>query len=199
MTEQCFLTSGTCLALACAAFGFIAQVERQLLLPYRDRRRALFSGGVSSLVLVVCLVGCGDGTTTTGPTSPENSFLAGTWRGSVMVHRDGLPDTTGTTTWTFQLVPNTGGASFTTTITVEHPWLAIPSATVTSGLYAPTTPGARISTVGSYASPRGCVGAIGSTGMAYQGRIEADLSGSDCLQLPETSVFSGTVTLTRSR
>ena len=37
------------------------------------------------------------------------------------------------------------------------------------------------------------MGAIGSTGVAYQDRIEADLSGSDCLQLPETSVFIGTV------
>jgi hypothetical protein len=141
MTEQFFLRSATCLTLASTAFGFIVQVARRLLLPYPDRRRARFAGGVSALALVVCLVGCGDGTTTTGPTSPENSFLAGTWRGSVMVHRDGLPDTTGTTTWTFQLVPNTGGASFTTTITVEHPWLAIPSATVTTGLYAPATPG----------------------------------------------------------
>jgi hypothetical protein len=199
MTEQFFLTSATYLALACATFGFIVQVARRLLVPHPDRCGARFAGDASALALVVCLVGCGDGTTTTGPTSPENSFLAGTWRGSVMVHRDGLPDTTGTTTWTFQLVPNTGGASFTTTITVEHPWLAIPSATMTTGLYAPATPGARISTVGSYPSPRGCVGALGSTGIAYQDRIDADLSGSDCLQLPETSVFIGTVTLTKSR
>jgi hypothetical protein len=35
--------------------------------------------------------------------------------------------------------------------------------------------------------------------MAYQDRIDADLSGSDCLQLPETSVFIGTVTLTKAR
>ena len=54
MTEQFFLTSATCLALACAAFGFIVQVARRLLLSHPDRRRARFAGGVSALALVVC-------------------------------------------------------------------------------------------------------------------------------------------------
>ena len=64
---------------------------------------------------------CDDGTTTFSPTPPatEHSFLEGTWRGPVTIHRNGLPDTDGTTTWTFALVPNTGQTSFYTTMTVE--------------------------------------------------------------------------------
>jgi hypothetical protein len=158
---------------------------------------------VTRLVVVLTLIwaaACGgDGTTTTGPTPApgESSFLTGTWRGTVTIHREGLPDTTGTTTWTFALVPNTGQTTFQTTIAVEHPWLPITTSVTTSVI--PATPGGHISTVGLYPSPRGCQGALGSAGTAYTDRIEASFEGSDCQQLPETSVFSGTVTMTKSR
>jgi hypothetical protein len=98
----------------------------------------------------------------------------------------------------FRLQSTNGAADpFTTTITVDHPWLTIRSATLTTGLYGSAMPGSRITSVGAYASPRGCQGAIGSTGVAMQDRIEADLSGSECAQPPDTSVFSGRLTLTR--
>jgi hypothetical protein len=152
---------------------------------------------VTCLVLVTA--GCGDGPTTTGPspTRPETSFLTGTWSGPVMVRRAGLPDSPGTATWTFALVPNSGGSTFATTVTIQHPWLAISSTPMTTALYAPMTPGARISTIGFYASLRGCQGSLGSEGVAEESRIEANLTGAECLQLPETGVFSGTVTLTK--
>jgi hypothetical protein len=154
---------------------------------------------VVSLALV-SLVACGGGTTTTGPSpaAKEQSFLSGTWRGPVTLHRDGLPDSIGMTTWTFVLQPNGAADSFAATITVEHPWLTIPSATLTTGLYGAAQPGSRITSVGFYASPRGCQGAIGSSGVAYQDRIEADLTGSDCREFA-SPVFGGSVTLTKDR
>jgi hypothetical protein len=60
--------------------------------------------GVLSVLAVIGLVsGCAGGTATLSPSpgSGQASFLEGTWKGSVTIHRDGLADTTGTTTWTF--------------------------------------------------------------------------------------------------
>ena len=70
---------------------------------------------------------CHGGTTTTGPspTTPESGFLTGTWRGPVTIHREGLPDTTGTSVWTFVLVPLTGGIGYTATVTLQHPYLPV--------------------------------------------------------------------------
>jgi hypothetical protein len=149
----------------------------------------------STVLLVAC---SGDGTTTTGPTpTREDSWLTGTWRGTVTIHREGLPDTTGTTTWTFSVVPLTEKSTFTTTVSIQHPWLPI-TATLTTALYAPLVPGTRVSTQGAYTSPRGCQGTLGSTGVAGADRIEAVLDGYDCQQLPETGAFSGSVTLMKS-
>jgi hypothetical protein len=96
------------------------------------------------------------------------------------------------------VVPNTGGTSFYMTITFDHPWLKTSTTTVSSAML-PATPGGSLSTHGSYASPRGCEGQFSGKGTAMQDRIETHLEGADCSQLPETAVFSGTVTLTKSR
>lgn len=109
----------------------------------------------STVLLVACF---GDGTTTTAPTTTgESSWLTGTWRGTVTTIHEGLPDTTGTTTWTFALVPLTNRSTFTTFVSMQHPWLPI-TATLTPALYAPLVPGTRISTQGAYASPTGVRG-----------------------------------------
>jgi hypothetical protein len=145
------------------------------------------------------LAACGGGGTTTNPTPPgDSSFLTGTWTGTVTIHRDGLPDTTAPTTWTFALIPNTGALGFTTRVDLQDQWLPI-TAMVTTGLYAPATPGSGIHTIGTYASPRGCQGHLLSDGTAMANRIDANFTGVDCLQLPATAVFSGSVTLTKSR
>lgn len=145
----------------------------------------------------VLLAACGGGGTTTSPTDApgETSFLTGTWRGPATIHREGLPDSTAATTWTFTLVPNTGRSTFTTKLTAQDAWLPI-SATLSTGV-SPVTPGGHINTVGSYTSPRGCQGTIASFGTAYQDRIEASFEGVDCPQLPATAVFNGSVTLTK--
>jgi hypothetical protein len=161
-------------------------------------RTTTFLGLVVSLLLPL-VSACGDGGTTTGgPTAPsESSFLSGTWRGTVTIKRDGLADSTTPTTWTFELVPNTGLTTYRTTISMQDPWL--PITTTVSTALTPPTPGASISTQGSFASPRGCQGEVGSNGTAQTDRIDATFYGVDCLQLPETSVFSGTVSLTKAR
>jgi hypothetical protein len=151
------------------------------------------------LTSTLLLAACGGGGTTTGPTpTGESSFLTGTWNGTVTIHRDGLADTTAPTTWTFTLVPNTAAMTFTTQIVLRDAWLPI-TAMVTTGLYAPATPGSGIHTIGAYTSPRGCQGQLLSDGTAMADRIEANFQGVDCQQLPATAVFSGSVTLTKSR
>jgi hypothetical protein len=58
------------------------------------------------------------------------------------------------------------------------------------------TPPARISTQGSYPSPRGCTGNLLSVGTAEMRTIDADFSGVDCPSL-EHSTFRGRVQLTK--
>jgi hypothetical protein len=159
-------------------------------------RASILRGLLVSLLPV--LTACGGGTTTSGPTTPsESSFLAGTWTGTVTIHRDGHPDTNGPTTWTFALVPNTGTTTFRTTITTQDPWLSM-TTTVSTAL-TPPTPGSSISTQGPYTSPRGCQGELGSEGIAQSQRIDATFHGVDCFLFPDSGVFSGTVSLTKTR
>jgi hypothetical protein len=102
---------------------------------------------------------------------------------------------TGPLTWTFAVVPDTNLQTFQTTIRSQHPWLPI-TATVSSAITPSSTPPARISTQGSYTSPRGCTGTLLSVGSAEAARIEADFSGVDCPSLAR-STFTGHVTLGR--
>ena len=146
------------------------------------------------LVLIVPLTACGDGSTTpTGP-SGQQSFLAGTWRGTLTIQPDptgpqpGMP-ISGPVTWNFEVVPQTNLQTFRSTIQSQNSWLPI-TLSATTAIIPGNTPPAQISTQGEYQSPRGCRGTFGSFGNAQARRIEADFTGVDC---PIT--FTGTVVL----
>lgn len=149
------------------------------------------------LLAVVWCTACGD--SAPGPAAPSApaSFLAGTWQGTVtiQVNPDGLgaqAGTSGATTWTFEVVPQTNLQTFTATIRSDHPWW--PISTIGSTALVPTnTPPAQISTQGDYASPRGCRGTFASFGMADATHIDADVTGVDCNHV----TFTGRVVLTK--
>lgn len=160
-------------------------------------RRGL-TARMAPLTLLGTLVACGGGSTTSAPTSPSEpqSFLAGTWRGTLTVTPDpsapqpGTP-VTGAVTWTFEVVPQTNLQSFRATIRSENPWLP-PTINGATALIPGNSPPAQISTQGEFDSPRGCRATFGSFGKAEVTRIEADFIGVDC-PVP----FTGTVVLTK--
>lgn len=147
--------------------------------------------------LLLVLAGCGGGQSPS-PTSPTpTSFLTGTWTGTVTIQVNpgdpgAPPPTSGPTTWTFSVVPQTNLQTFTTTIRSQDPWLAIDT-TATTALTPGNTAPTQISTQGEYNSPRGCRGTFASIGMAQATRIESDFNGSDC----QLATFSGTLVLTK--
>jgi len=151
---------------------------------------------LAALGALMAASGCGGGSS--GPTTPSEpqSFLAGTWTGTVTIEREGEPTTSGPITWTFEVVPDTNRQTFRTTIRSQHPFLPV-TATATSAITPSNTPPARISTQGEYPSPRGCTGSLLSVGNAEATRIEADFSGIDCQTLVH-STFRGQVVLTKS-
>ena len=146
------------------------------------------------LLLIVPLTACGGRSSTpTGPSEPQ-SFLAGTWRGTLTIQPDptgpqpGMP-ISGPVTWIFEVVPQTNLQSFRSTIQSQNGWLPI-TLSASTAIIPGNTPPAQISTQGEYQSPRGCRGTFGSFGNAQARRIEADFTGVDC---PIT--FAGTVVL----
>ena len=150
---------------------------------------------ISVLAIVWC-TGCGG--SAPGPAAPSGpqSFLTGTWQGLVTIQVNpgtpgAPPATSGNTTWTFEVVPQTNLQTFRTTIRSEHPWLPI-STTASTALIPGNTPPAQKSSQGDYNSPRGCRGTFGSFGMAATTQIAADFSGTDC-----SATFTGRVTLTK--
>jgi hypothetical protein len=146
---------------------------------------------------VIWCAACGD--SGTGPAAPSgpSSFLTGTWQGSVtiQVNPDGSgpqPGTTGTMTWTFEVVPQTNLQTFRATIRSVH--ARLPMTTVATAALLPTnTPPAQISTQGDFSSPRGCRGTFGSFGVAEERRIDADFKGVDC----NGATFTGRVALNK--
>jgi len=146
-------------------------------------------------LMLIAAVACGKAPGPTSPTTPQ-SFLSGTWSGTVTIEREAEPTTSGPTMWTFEVLPNTNLQTFRVTIRTQHPWLSM-TTTVTSAITPGNTPPARISTQGSYPSPRGCTGSLLSIGMAEASRIDADFSGVDCATL-EHSTFRGQVVLTKT-
>ena len=144
---------------------------------------------------LVAAAGCGGGRAPSAPSAPQ-SFLAGTWNGTLTIEREGEATTSGSTTWTFEVVSGTNLQTFRVTIRSQHAWLPI-TTTVTSAITPSNTPPARISTQGDYPSPRGCTGSLLSVGTADATRIDADFSGVDCPTL-QHSTFRGSVTLTKA-
>ena len=148
------------------------------------------------VLLFLPLIGCGDsGSAPTSPT-PTQSFLVGTWRGTMTIQPDptgaqpGAP-VSGTVTWTFEVVPQTNLQSFRTTIRSENGWLPI-TLTSSTSMIPGNTPPAQISTQGEYNSPRGCRGTFGSFSTAETRSIQCSITGVDC-PVP----FTGSVTLTK--
>jgi hypothetical protein len=151
---------------------------------------------LSALMTASCLAAtCGGGTPV--PTSPsaQQSFLTGTWTGTLSIEREGEPTTSGAVTWTFEPVTGTNLQTFSVTIRSQNPWLST-TATVTSAITPSNQPPARISTQGSYPSPRGCTGTMLSIGTADRTSIDADFSGVDCPSLAQ-STFRGHVVLSK--
>jgi hypothetical protein len=146
------------------------------------------------LPLIVTLIACGGGSSTPTTPSDPQSFLAGTWRGTLTIQPDptgpqpGTP-VSGPVTWSFEVVPQTNLQTFRSTIRSENSWLPI-TLSASTAIIPGNTPPAQISTQGEYQSPRGCRGTFGSFGNAQARRIEADFTGVDC---PVT--FTGTVVL----
>ena len=149
----------------------------------------------TALLLPLVLVACGREPTPTTPSTPR-SFLEGVWTGTLTIEREGEPTTSGSTTWTFVVVPGTNLQTFNVTIRSQHAFLPIMT-TVTSAITPSNTPPARISTHGDYASPRGCTGSLLSVGMAEVQTIDAEFAGVDCPSL-QHSTFRGRVRLTKS-
>src|SRR5438094_8474251 len=148
-----------------------------------------------AIAVLVFAVSCGGSSSPTGPSAGQ-SFLSGTWRGTVTIQPGpGQPNapapTTGSTTWTFEVVPQTNLQTFRATIRSENSWLPI-TMTGTTAIVPGNTPPTQISTQGDYASPRGCRGTFGSFGMAEATRIDADFNGVDC-----GATFTGRVILTK--
>ena len=147
------------------------------------------------LLVVVASLACDSGPAPSA--SNPQSFLSGTWQGTVTIQVNpglpgALPESTGTSRWTFEVVPQTNLQSFRATVTTDHPWLSM-TTIGTTALVPGNMPPAQISTQGDYSSPRGCRGTYGSFGTADATRIEADFSGVDC----NSVVFSGRVVLTK--
>ena len=152
---------------------------------------------LSLLIAASCLAAtCGGGTPV--PTSPsgQQSFLTGTWTGTLTIDRESEPSTSGAATWTFAPVDGTNLQTFTVTIRSQNPWLTT-MASVTSAITPSNQPPARISTTGSYPSPRGCTGTMLSVGTADRTSIDADFSGVDCASLAQ-STFRGHVVLSKT-
>jgi len=140
-------------------------------------------------------MGCGkEAESPMGPSG--QSFLEGTWNGTLTINRTGEPASSGPVTWTFRPTPGTNLQSFSVTIQSQHPWLPI-TTTVTSAITPSNQPPARISTQGDYPSPRGCTGTLLSVGDAQSRTIEADFAGVDCTTITN-STFTGHVTLTKA-
>jgi hypothetical protein len=152
---------------------------------------------VSCPVLALLTIGgCdGGGAPPTAP-SAQQSFLSGTWRGTLTIQpnptgpQPGTP-VSGAITWTFEVVPQTNLQTFRTTIRSVNTWLPL-AVTASTAIIPGNIPPAQISTQGDYDSPRGCRGSFGSFGVAEATRIDADFTGVDC---PIT--FTGRVVLTK--
>ena len=159
-------------------------------------KRQLLSNSTGLLFLLI-LTGCGDGSS--GPTGPtgQQSFLAGTWRGTMTIQPNPTAPqppspVTSAVTWTFEVVPQTNLQTFRATIRSENAWLPISTVSTTAIVPGSTAP-AQISTQGDYDSPRGCRGTFGSFGVAEATRIDADFIGVDC-----NTTFRGRVVLTKN-
>lgn len=148
------------------------------------------------IIIAVSLAACDSGRAPITPSAPP-SFLVGRWRGTVTMQVESdapgaPPVSSASTTWIFEVIPQTNQQTFRATIHSDHPWL--PMDTIATTAISPgNTPPAQISTQGDYSSPRGCRGTFGSFGTVDATRIDADFKGADC----NLVTFTGRVLLTK--
>jgi hypothetical protein len=153
-------------------------------------------GSFQTAALLLVLSACGGGSGSPTPPSSPQSFLTGTWRGSLTIQQDPTAPqppapTTGAVVWTFEVVPQTNAQTFRATVQSSNAWLPI-TLSGSTVITPSSSPPAQISTLGDYMSPRGCRGSFGSSGTAAASRIEADFTGVDC-----NATFTGRVVLTK--
>lgn len=161
-------------------------------------RRLLTQFG--AVLVLTLMMGCGGGSSPTGP-SAETSFLSGRWTGTLTISRDGQPDVTGPTTWTFTLNPGSSRLVFQTAVESQNSWLPL-TLTTTTALRPSADPPTQVVTNATYTSPRGCRGDFGSEGQAQARTIDASFSGVDCVEGGAGGVlslqpFRGRVQLTK--
>lgn len=148
---------------------------------------------VSLLSTLVAANACGGSSGPTATSAPQ-SFLAGTWIGTVTIERDGEPTTSGRVTWTFEVVPDTNRQSLRTTIRSQHAFLPV-TMTPTSAI-TPQTLRRHASARMANTRRRGMHGSILSNGTADVTTRDADLPRIDCATLAR-STFGGKVVLTK--
>lgn len=114
-------------------------------------------GDICMVVSLLALSACGGGSP--GPTAPSGpqSFLAGTWRGTMTIQPNPTAPqppspVSGAVTWTFEVVPQTNLQTFRATIQSQNSWLPI-TLTGSTAMIPGNTPPAQISTQGEYDSP----------------------------------------------
>ncbi len=154
----------------------------------------------AAVLLLILTTSCGGNSSPTGP-SAETSFLSGRWTGTLTISRDGEPDVTGPTTWTFTLNPGSSRLVFQTAIESQNPWLPL-TLTTSSAIRPSADPPTQIVTNATYTSPRGCRGDFGSEGDAQGRTIDASFSGVDCVGgspggILSLQAFQGRVRLTK--
>jgi len=141
---------------------------------------------------VVAMMTAGCGASPTAPSAQPTSLLEGTWRGTITVTPTGQALVAGPTTWTFRSVSGSAGSTYTATIESLNPWLPV-SASAQTALVPPGLSPSDVSTLGDYASPRGCRGSFSSYGTTSATRFTATFHGVDC----NTQRFDGSVELSR--
>jgi hypothetical protein len=102
---------------------FVLEPESLQTIDHRRSARMTAHTRLSALLAASCLAAtCGGGTPV--PTSPSaaQSFLTGTWTGTLTIDREGEPSTSGAATWTFAPVDGTNLQTFSVTIRSQNPW-----------------------------------------------------------------------------
>jgi hypothetical protein len=151
-------------------------------------------------LIVLCVstalvVSCGDGGSS--PTSPgETSFLSGAWNGTLAVTPTGQADVSGSTTWTFDVVPQSNRQSLNLRIQSSNSWIPGTMTTLITLAPSPDPPG-RIGGTGNYSSPRGCTGDFVVLADVTASSIDGTFSGVDCVQGLGRTGFDGVVHLRR--
>ena len=145
-------------------------------------------------VATMCTASCGGGSAPPAPS--QTSFLSGAWNGTLTITPNGQPDVSGSTTWTFDVVPQTNRQSLNVRIQSSNSWIPGTMTSVVALVPGPEPPG-RFGGTGTYASPRGCTGDFVVLADATASSIDGTFTGVDCMQGLGRTGFDGVVHLTK--